>query len=550
MIYNIKYFTMKILNFENFLNESVGLLKESISQGDTYLVGDSASILTGSGKEIKNKVTVLPDLSVVGIGTTKFSELLKKYNKTHPEAKFVFLFMGANDLYHINSSILKSAKVVKEELHRIFPNAQKFIAKAGSWGWGGLSEYGKGNSAPSELFKYYEQVWRPLGFIPLQEYLKIQYDDKDNPIHPNLSAPGMKEMTREILDIIEGKKEFYTEDIRSLRDQDSIEGGEGALINYYDVLQNAIHEGLNLTKTSEYTFDPVVERAQVGLKFLGYPLPRFGVDGLFGPETELAVREYKTEYEVEGDLNSMDDYFFISLINNLKNSEFNAGAIEEILAQSYESIEAMGDEETSAYQFTGDLGGDEYLIFVQHNQGVTGATSLLNAKYGKGKIYSSTRTSGMINNIPSDMKDFGDQIREALKSGNEQRAASLFLEMWKIKYASKKEQGMKLINTPQYANIKAILEKASANTGIPFDVLVAIATIESGLNPNVGNSTYKGLFALNPSTAVKYNPAINQSTVHDPMINADAASKMLASGKEQLAQGLRRSGVISNLDFS
>ena len=129
---------MKILNFENFLNESAGLLKESISQEDTYLVGDSASILTGSGKEIKNKVTVLPDLSVVGIGTTKFSELLKKYNKTHPEAKFVFLFMGANDLYHINSAILKSAKVVKEELNRIFPNAQKFIAKAGSWGWGGI----------------------------------------------------------------------------------------------------------------------------------------------------------------------------------------------------------------------------------------------------------------------------------------------------------------------------------------------------------------------------------------------------------------------------
>jgi hypothetical protein len=156
----------------------------------------------------------------------------------------------------------------------------------------------------------------------------------------------------------------------------------------------------------------------------------------------------------------------------------------------------------------------------------------------------------MVNNIPSDMPDYRKQILEALSSGNDQRAASLFLEMWKIKYAAKKQQGMKLINTPEYSNIKTILEKVSGETGVPFDTLVAIATIESGMNPNVGNSTYKGLFALNASTAVKYNPAINQANVHDPVINADAAGKMLAAGKNELAKNLQRSGVMSNLDFA
>jgi murein DD-endopeptidase MepM/ murein hydrolase activator NlpD len=34
---------------------------------------------------------------------------------------------------------------------------------------------------------------------------------------------------------------------------------------------------------------------QIGLILLGYDLPRFGVDGLFGPETAAAVKEFTKE---------------------------------------------------------------------------------------------------------------------------------------------------------------------------------------------------------------------------------------------------------------
>ena len=122
--------------------------------------------------------------------------------------------------------------------------------------------------------------------------------------------------------------------------------------------------------------------------------------------------------------------------------------------------------------------------------------------------------------------------------------------MWKLKYAAKKQRGLELINRPEYAQIKSILEKASSQSGVPFDVLVTIATIESGLKPTVGNRTYKGLFALNPSTAVKYNPAINHTTVHDPAINADAASKMIATNKNEFINSLKRSGVMKDLDLA
>ena len=540
---------MAILKFEDFLNENLSKMNESLKQGDAYLIGDSTSILLGSTKELKSKISVLKGLSEVGIGTTKFSELLKGYTKKHPEVKFIFLFMGANDLYEPTPSVLKAAKTVKEEMIRIFPNAQKFVVRAGSWGWGGLKIYGKGESIPSEMSRYYESVWKPLGFTILKEYLKIQFDNKDNPMHPDLNAPGIKELAKEILDITEGKKEFYIEDIKSLRDVESIDvDDEERVSNFYDVLQDAVHEGIDLHQEFDLTFNPIVERAQVALEFLGYPLPKFGVDGLFGPETESSVSSYKYDYSVGGDSNSMDDYFFISIINTLKNRRFTGKDIEEALEKSYASIEDLSDD--TSLNFSGDLGGDEYLIFVQHNQGVAGATSLVNAKFGKGGINPFTKSKGMINNIPSDMPEYKNQIVEALNSGNDQRAASLFLEMWKIKYASKKEQGMKLINNPKYSEVKQILEKVALDTGIPFEVLVTIATIESGLNPDVGNSTYKGLFALNPSTAVKYNPSITNSNVHNPLINAEAAGKMLLAGKNELMKGLNRSGILGELDFA
>ena len=561
---------MKLLKFGDFLNESLGELNESLKRGDAHLVGDFSSILLGSTQELRRGVTPLDYLSIpryirndkennreqefreIKLDTYLFSQILKDYKKEHPETKFVFLCIGADDLYEVNPNIIRYARDVREQMIRIFPNAQRFIVSAGSWGWGSLNVYGDSSNMPSEVLKYYDSVWKPLGYIFLKEHLKMQYDANGNPIAPDSENPKIKELTKEILEIAEGNREFYTEDVKSIRDLISIEmDDEGKLINFYDVLQSAIHEGLEIFKDLSYSFNPVVEIAQIGLKFLGYPLSKFEVDGIFSPEIEESVRKYKSEYSVEGDSNVMDDYFFISLINNLKNKGFAGVNIDEIIGQSYTEIDDLENKETlSSYTTQGDLGGDEYLIFVQHNQGVAGAASLVNSKFGKGEIHPFTRSKGIVNNIPSDMPEYKQQILEALSSGNDQRAASLFLEMWKIKYSSKKETGMKLINTPQYATTKAILEKVSGETGIPFEVLVAIATIESGLNPNVGNSKYKGLFALNPSTAVKYNPSISQANVHDPIINADAAGKMLAAGKNELAKSLQRSGVISNLDFA
>ena len=39
----------------------------------------------------------------------------------------------------------------------------------------------------------------------------------------------------------------------------------------------------------------MVENIQIALKFLGYPLPQYGVDGYFGKETFDSIAKFNTD---------------------------------------------------------------------------------------------------------------------------------------------------------------------------------------------------------------------------------------------------------------
>ena len=63
---------------------------------------------------------------------------------------------------------------------------------------------------------------------------------------------------------------------------------------FYKNLES-IKEPVSQQKRGETNFQKNVETIQIGLSLLGYELPRFGVDGLYGPETGAAVEKFKTE---------------------------------------------------------------------------------------------------------------------------------------------------------------------------------------------------------------------------------------------------------------
>jgi hypothetical protein len=61
--------------------------------------------------------------------------------------------------------------------------------------------------------------------------------------------------------------------------------------------------GITQQEKGSMTFQKEVESMQIGLILLGYDLPIYGVDGLFGPETASAVKKFKLDKDVKDIVN-------------------------------------------------------------------------------------------------------------------------------------------------------------------------------------------------------------------------------------------------------
>ena len=91
-------------------------------------------------------------------------------------------------------------------------------------------------------------------------------------------------------------------------------------------------------------------------------------------------------------------------------------------------------------------------------------------------------------------------------------------------------------NTNIDEGVMDAIGQASANNGVPYEYLMAMAAQESGFNPNAQASTSsaKGLFQFIDSTWDSYGGGAN---VYDPYANADAAAKLAKDNKSTLENG-------------
>lgn len=77
----------------------------------------------------------------------------------------------------------------------------------------------------------------------------------------------------------------------------------GDVQDFFNSLQKGVDQGgLKQQSLGSMEYQKEVESMQIGLILLGYELPRYGVDGLFGPETGGAVRKF-TEEKVTSKVN-------------------------------------------------------------------------------------------------------------------------------------------------------------------------------------------------------------------------------------------------------
>tara|TARA_R110002126_G_scaffold63790_2_gene163569 strand:- start:596 stop:1621 length:1026 start_codon:yes stop_codon:yes gene_type:complete len=98
---------------------------------------------------------------------------------------------------------------------------------------------------------------------------------------------------------------------------------------------NNIEGDIERSDRKNMRFKQGVESFQIGLSLLGYKLPVYGVDGLFGPETERALNKFKGDNDLEE--NGIFDTKTIELMyNKLKTANIKDEDIEKYTHSSKE----------------------------------------------------------------------------------------------------------------------------------------------------------------------------------------------------------------------
>ena len=82
-------------------------------------------------------------------------------------------------------------------------------------------------------------------------------------------------------------------------DENKADEVTGEVNDFFKSLEVSKEDGLSVEEIGSMEYKKSVESLQIGLILLGYELPRFGVDGLFGPETEKAVQKFISDNGIE-----------------------------------------------------------------------------------------------------------------------------------------------------------------------------------------------------------------------------------------------------------
>lgn len=83
--------------------------------------------------------------------------------------------------------------------------------------------------------------------------------------------------------------------------------------------------GLTQQKSGSMSYQKDVETLQIALNLLGYQFPRYGIDGLFGPETANVVVQFKKDSNILNESSQQLRQTLDSLGYNEKNNEITSG---------------------------------------------------------------------------------------------------------------------------------------------------------------------------------------------------------------------------------
>lgn len=158
--------------------------------------------------------------------------------------------------------------------------------------------------------------------------------------------------------------------------------------DFYKTLDESISSG-GLTQQSKgsMTYQKGVETMQIALILVGYELPMYGVDGLFGPETAQSVKKFKEDNKIISDV-SDKEFASPEMLRKLKELVTLRGISSEDIKKYIDPIYSGGSTEFTDLDLTTPEGFNDYAkicdTFIQKRQpnplGITGTMMANSAK--------------------------------------------------------------------------------------------------------------------------------------------------------------------------
>jgi len=130
-------------------------------------------------------------------------------------------------------------------------------------------------------------------------------------------------------------------------DENKADEVTGEVNDFFKSLEVSKEDGLSVEEIGSMEYKKSVESLQIGLILLGYELPRFGVDGLFGPETEKAVQKFISDngIEVKNDSTSTaTPEMLVILIEKLKSEGISEEDLKKHINSSLNADGSIGEK--------------------------------------------------------------------------------------------------------------------------------------------------------------------------------------------------------------
>jgi len=336
---------MKIIISESQYNR----LLESIESESILIIGDSHSVDAGFtySSLIKGKYS---DVKIAAVGAKRTSwmvdRLSQELSKKHYDK--VIIWGGANDMFSNTSistaisNIQKMVDMVNDQDGTAFVIVgfdQNIFSKKGKY----KSKYVTSEEMDKMREKYIDfQDQLPSA---IRNAIIIPSFDIDNS-HTSDNMHGDSNAHRKVFQITtEYLSKTKSKEVEKTKQKDNNEGSE----NLISKLKNYVDLGLEFIarKRGSIIYEKEVEGIQTALQFLGFSLPKWGVDGKFGPETKKATENFQEENGLEPTgIFSTED--LEKLIDVLKNKGFSDKDISKIQKNKTEDL--MSDSESTGVE--------------------------------------------------------------------------------------------------------------------------------------------------------------------------------------------------------